>query len=361
VNRVVLILLLTATAAQAQDARPNRQVSPVDEQVAAALRTGKFHWQVGPLLLAVDQERLPPSEEHPWLAVKDPSVVRHGERWHLFCTLRKDKKGDGRIRIGYTSFADWADAKSADFSVLNLTMGYHGAPQIFYFEPHQKWYLIYQAEDETRTLKYGPCFSTNDNIADSTNWTLPEPLYVVPEGKKAGLDFWVICDRQKAHLFYTTLNGQMWRAETQLEQFPNAGWSQPEVALKADIFEASHTYKLNGQDRFLTVVEAQANKRRYFKAFTASRLDGDWLPLAASRENPLVSPANVVNQAESWATSYSHGEFLRAGFDQNLEIDPHHLRLLFQGANDQEYQIGNYGQIPWRLGLLKFMPSDDVE
>ncbi|GAA4463652.1 non-reducing end alpha-L-arabinofuranosidase family hydrolase [Novipirellula rosea] len=320
-------------------------------------RSGDFRWRVSPPLIAVDPARLPKSSQHPWLALKDPSIVRHQGRWHLFCTLRKAKQGDGRIRIGYASFVDWADASDADWSVLDLTMGYHGAPQIFYFQPHQKWYLIYQASDETRNLKYGPCYSTNDDISKPERWTRPEPLYVVKEGAKAGLDYWLICDEQKAHLFFTTLNGQMWRAETAKHNFPNHGWTDPKVVLQADIFEASHTYKLKGQNRFLTIVEAQAGKRRYFKAFTADALDGQWTPLAASRDQPFVSPKNVVNQNESWATSYSHGELIRDGSSETMEIDPAELRLLFQGANDPEYQSGNYGQIPWRLGLLELQGS----
>ena len=322
------------------------------------LVTGDFQWRVGPPLLEVDQDRLP-ATEYEWIAVKDPSFVRYEDRWHLFCTLRKNKDGDGRIRIGYLSFDDWNDARNADWAVLELTPNYHGAPQIFYFEPQQKWYLIYQAADDSRGLKYGPCYSTNDDITNPSGWTLPEPLYVVPEGKNAGLDFWVICDDDKAHLFFTSLDGHMWRAETSLEDFPNKGWSDPVVALKADIYEASHTYKLKGREQYFTIVEAQADRRRYFKGFITDRLDGEWKPLAASREKPLVSPGNVVNQNDSWATSYSHGEFFRTGFDQQLEIDPDNLKLLFQGADDKEYRGNNYGQIPWRLGILTAMPSGD--
>lgn len=320
-------------------------------------RSPQLRWQVSPPILDVDPQRLPESAEHPWVAVKDPSVVFYQDRWHLFCTLRKAKQGDGRIRIGYLSFTDWQDAKSADWSVLNLTLGYHGAPQIYYFAPQQKWYLIYQASDETRGLKYGPCFSTNDRIDQPENWTLPEPLYVVGEGEKAGLDFWVICDEHKAHLFFTTLNGQMWRAETAISDFPNQGWSKPQVVLQADIFEASHTYAVkDGKESsvygYLTIVEAQAGSRRYFKSFFAERLDGNWKPLAASREQPFVSPLNVTNQEDSWATSYSHGELIRSGYDQKLEVDASNIRVLFQGADDAEYNRGGYGDIPWRLGIL---------
>ena len=318
---------------------------------------GLFSWKASPPLLEIDETKLPESNDHPWIAVKDPSIVRFDGQWHLFCTLRKNKTGDGRIRIGYLSFRDWAHAREAQWTVLELTMGYHGAPQIFWFEPHRKWYLIYQAEDQTRNLKYGPCFSTNDDISKPGQWTRPEPLYHVPDGTNAGLDFWVICDADKAHLFFTTLDGRMWRAETKLDAFPDRRWSKPLLALKADIFEASHIYRLANDNRFITIVEAQRNRRRYFKAFVSDALDGDWSPIAATPEKPLVSPVNVVNQHESWATSYSHGEFIRAGYDQTMTINAKNLRLLFQGASDDEYRERPYGQIPWRLGILTMQPA----
>ena len=352
-SALTIICLLIPSISKGQTATPAPDSTAAGQSTADSLRSGNFHWSVSSPLLAINATRLPASPDHHWIAIKDPSIVRYGGKWHLFSTLRKDKTGDGRIRIGYLSFEEWSDAKDAEWSVLDLTMGYHGAPQIFYFEPQQKWYLVYQAEDNTRQLKYGPCFSTNDSISDPGKWTLPEPLYVVEDGVKAGLDFWMICDDVKAHLFFTTLDGKMWRAETAIGSFPAQEWSKPVIALQADIFEASHTYALSGENKFLTIVEAQAAKRRYFKAFVADRLDGKWTPLAASRERPLVSPKNVVNQKESWATSYSHGEFIRLGVNQKLEIDPHNLELLFQGASDDEYQRGNYGQIPWRLGILK--------
>ncbi len=329
--------------------------SPLPAQ-SSPWRTGRFRWRVSQPILSVAQERLPRSE-HPWIAVKDPSIVRYQDRWHLFCTLRKQQQGQGRIRIGYCSFEDWPDAAHADWSVLDLTMDYHGAPQVFYFEPQRQWYLIYQAADDSRGLKYGPCYSTTKTLDDAESWTKPEPLYVVPDGEKAGLDFWVICDDSYAHLLFTSLDGRMWHAQTRLSDFPNRGWTRPQVALKADIFEASHTYKIKGEDAYVTLVEAQNGKRRYFKLFTAKQLSGPWSPLAASRNQPAVSVVNVVNQDTSWATSYSHGEFLRTGYNQRLEIDPQSTRILFQGASDREYQRGGYGDITWRLGLLDLEAS----
>ena len=314
---------------------------------------GNFRWSVSQPLLAVAANRLPPSRGNPWIAVKDPSIVRFEGRWHLFSSLRKQKGGQGRIRIAYLSFAEWKDAPSAKWHVLKLTDDYHGAPQVFYFEPHRKWYLIYQGEDKSRGISYGPVYSTNDDITDPTAWTLPAPLYSVKPGNKAGLDFWIICDEAKAYLFYTTLDGQMWRADTRLSDFPNRGWSDPKVILQADIFEASHIYKLAGLDKYLSLIEAQNGSRRYYKAFLADRLDGKWIPLAASKKKPFAAPNNVLNQDKSWTTSYSHGELIRTGIDQSLEVDPANLQFVFQGVSDNEIRGKGYGSIPWRLGILK--------
>jgi len=147
----------------------------------------------------------------------------------------------------------------------------------------------------------------------------------------------------------------MWRAETSLADFPS-GWSKPEVVLRGDIFEASHTYRLKGLEKYLTVIEAQAGGRRYYKAYLADRLDGKWKPLAATREKPFAAPGNVRFTAEKWTDSFSHGEMIRAGYDEKLEVDPAKLRFIFQGVLDKDKAGKPYGRIPWRLGLLEALP-----
>lgn len=319
--------------------------------LAAALQdleAGEFRWTSSRPLLEVVAENLPASPDNPWLAVKDPSVVRAEGRWHLFCTLRKTRGGDGKppgyIRIGTVSFEDWADAPKAPWRLLDLTMEYHGAPQVFFFAPQKRWCLLYQCEDSTRGIEYGPCVSTTDDISRAESWTRPAPLYArKPEHVPGWLDFWIICDETRAHLFFTDLRGAMWRAETTLAEFPE-GFGRPEVALRGDIFEASHTYRLKGTDKYLTVVEAQDGARRYYKAFLADRLDGEWRPIAATRDKPFASRANVLHDGAAWTESISHGELIRVGVDQRLEVDPSDLQFLYQGASEP-------GR--WRLGLLR--------
>ena len=145
----------------------------------------------------------------------------------------------------------------------------------------------------------------------------------------------------------------MWREETRLEDFPG-GWSEAKLAIQGDIFEASHTYKLKGLDKYLTLVEAQGGRGwRYYKAYLADRLDGEWKPLAATKEQTFASMANTRPAGKRWTESISHGELLRAGVDQHLEVDPANLRFLFQGVNDEARAGKPYGQIPWRLGILE--------
>src|SRR5437667_12862759 len=117
-----------------------------------------------------------------------------------------------------------------------------------------------------------PAYSISTNIAAPDSWSPPTRLYQkTPDNVTAWIDFWVICDAAKAHLFFTSNNGLMWRAETRLADFPG-GWTPPAVVLRDDIFEASHTYRLHGLNQYLTLVEAQAEDgRRYYKAYLADR------------------------------------------------------------------------------------------
>ena len=309
------------------------------------LADGRFQWRCGPPV----QSQMVPTND-PCFSVKDPTVVRYNGRWHLFATIRSEKRTH---QIEYSSFADWQDAATAERHILSFNPGYFCAPQVFYFTPHRKWYLLHQASDGSRPVALQPAFSTSERIDDPTAWSMPQLLYDEhPANVKGWIDFWIICDADKAHLFFTSNNGLMWRAETSLARFPKA-WTAPQVVLRGDIFEASHTYRLRGSDRYLTVIEAQAGSRRYYKAYLADRLDGEWKPLAASPEKPFASAANVLFLGQAWADSISHGELIRTGYDEQLEVDPTGLQFLFQGVLDQDMKGKPYGRIPWRLGLLQ--------
>ena len=335
----LVALLVLAAGACAQVGPDSR------EHAVARLLAGRFEWTVSPPLV------MPPNRpDDVYYAIKDPSIVRYQGRWHLFCTIRGRNRSH---QIEYLAFDDWQRADTSSRHMLKMHDGYYCAPQVFYFRPHNRWYLICQASDDSWDPKYGAAYATAANVADPTSWSGLRPLGHRKANGKSGLDFWIICDGAKAHLFFTTLDGHLWREETKLEDFP-AGWSEPKLAIRGDIFEAAHVYRLRGLDKYLAIVEAQGGHGwRYFKAYLAQRLEGPWGPLAATRDKSFASMANTRPMGERWTDSISHGELLRAGYDQHLEVDPAHLQFLFQGVRDEARTGKPYGKIPWRLGLLK--------
>ncbi len=303
-------------------------------------------WDVSPPLLGPEDRAEDRSH-----AQKDPTFVFHEGKWHLFMTV----KLEGRSIIEYAAFEDWEDAHAAPRTLLDICdTKYFCAPQVFYFAPHRLWYLIYQVGGKPDTDKMWVAYSTTPDIADPDSWTQAKPMLDGgPDDPRevGGLDYWIICDDARAHLFITSNNGKMWRLSTALADFPR-GFAEPELALQAKIFEASHTYRIKGQDRYLTVIEE--NGRRFYKAYVADRLDGEWRPLADTEAEPFAGAANIrfPDGVPAWTDNISHGELVRSSNDQRLEIDPADLRFVFQGMLNKDKAGKGYGAWPWRLGML---------
>jgi hypothetical protein len=281
---------------------------------------------------------------------KDPTVVHHEGRWHVFMTV----KLPDRTAIEYCSFDKWENAGRAPRTMLEVSDSrYYGAPQVFYFTPHRKWYLIYQMGVPGAKKMWVAC-STTSTIADPMSWTQARPILDGGETDKreqGGLDYWIICDEQRAYLFFTSLNGKLWRMWTALEDFPS-GFDHCEIVLQAAIFEASHTYRLKDTGTYLTLIEE--NGRRYFKAYLADRLDGEWVPLADTAERPFAGWTNIrpAPGVAPWTDNVSHGELIREGNDERMMVNPANLRFVFQGMLEKDKAGMNYGQLPWRIGML---------
>jgi len=283
-------------------------------------------------------------------AQKDPTVVFYKDRWHVFMTV---KLADRSI-IEHCSFKDWSRADRAPRTLLRVSGSkYYCAPQVFFFEPQRKWYLVYQMGVPGQK-KMWVAYSTTTDINDPSSWTKARPILDGgPDDPRTvgGLDYWIICDSKRAYLFLTSLNGKMWRLWTTLDEFPR-GFRDCQLALRAKVFEASHTYRLKGLDKYLTIIEE--NGRRYYKAYIADRLDGEWTPLADTAERPFAGWRNVrpARGVQPWADNISHGELIRDGYDQTLTVDPARLRMIFQGVLDKQKRGLPYGRIPWRIGML---------
>lgn len=292
---------------------------------------------------------------HAIRAVKDPSVVYAGGRWHVFASTTNSS---GAYSMVYLNFTDWSQASTARQYYLDQTpigAGYKAAPQVFYFAPKKLWYLVYQTGDNA-------AYSTTSTIADPQSWTAPKPFYAggMPQiirdniGKGYWVDFWTICDSAKCYLFSSDDNGHLYRSETTVANFPN-GFTNTVIAMsdaaRYPLWEASNVYKVAGRSSYLLVVEAiGSGGRRYFRSWTAPAITGPWNPLATTEAAPFAGASNVTFDGTAWTQDISHGEMIRKGVDQTLTIDPCHLRYLYQGKDPNS--TDPYNLLPWKLGLV---------
>ncbi len=116
---------------------------------------------------------------HTLVSVKDPTIVRYNNKWHVYATTAN---AQGNWSMVYLSFSDWSEAADAKPYYLDNNpnlRGYHCAPQVFYFRPQKKWYLIYQSQP--------PQFSTADDLSKPETWTKPESFFATkPPGYPPG-------------------------------------------------------------------------------------------------------------------------------------------------------------------------------
>jgi endo-1,4-beta-xylanase len=296
---------------------------------------------------------------HDLVAVKDPTVVHFDDRWHVYAS---SVSAAGAYNLVYTSFSDWSEASAAPLYYMDQTRGfdtYVAAPQLFYFTPKDEWYLVYQSGP--------PMYSTSDDPGDPSAWTPPAPFFqatpaTITQNGGGWLDYWVICETDSCHLFFSDTHGRWYQSKTSIDEFPN-GFGEPVVVMQdtnaGRMFEASNVYKLKGTSQYLALIEAfdqTSGNHRYFRSWVADSLDGPWLPWQASGSYPFAGEENVSFEGTPWTHDISHGELIRAGHDEQLEIDACDLQLLYQGSDPMAETGGDYNKIPWHIGLLTQAP-----
>ncbi|MEU6668002.1 non-reducing end alpha-L-arabinofuranosidase family hydrolase [Streptomyces sp. NPDC046727] len=314
---------------------------------SAAALPSRFSWSSSGPLIAPK-----PDATHNIAGIKDPTVVYYNGKYHVFASVASSSG----YNLVYLNFSDWSQAGSATHHYLDrsaIGTGYRAAPQVFYYAPQKLWYLVYQTGNAS--------YSTNPDISNPNGWSAPRNFYSsMPDiirqniGNGYWVDMWVICDSANCYLFSSDDNGHLYRSQTTLSQFPN-GFTNTVVAAqdsnKYALFEASNVYKVQGSNQYLLIVEAVGSDgRRYFRSWTSGSLAGSWSPLAASESNPFARAGNVTFPSGAWTKDISHGEMIRAGYDQTLTIPACRLQYLYQGMNPGA--SGDYNLLPWRLGLL---------
>ncbi|RKX45692.1 MAG: hypothetical protein DRP64_04320 [Verrucomicrobia bacterium] len=221
-----------------------------------------------------------------------------------------------------------------------------------------------------------PIYLTNPDINNVHGWSKPQDLATAKRTDGFWIDFWVICDDRKAHLFSMDQTGAVLRMECPIADFPQGfatATDSEALFLRGEdeigkwiAFEAEHVYHVKNPDKYFMILEGGYYKdsRKYFgdarKRFlvglVADQLEGPWTRVEQADHEYFGQGTNLFNEdgSRSAYTQVSHPELIRSGYDQKLEIENFNIDMIFQSFNGAAWPDNyHYNELPWELAIMR--------